>query len=215
MTKSIRLLIASALTALAATSAHADFAYSTQGVTFTYHGIDADSFSLRIQGALDATGSWAPATHLGYLGFKNLGTLSGVTGANITINPTPASTINWSLTAGELSGQGCNTNANSNAICLDASPDVALTNDLLFTIDLAGSNIDLTGVTSPLLKAGFTQWQAAKGNRPAGYYLVGGTVEQTLVNTNAGNGRLPEPASLALAGIAFLGAAAARRRVRG
>jgi len=212
MTTPIRLLIASALTALAATSAQADFAYSTQGVTFTYHGIDADSFSLRIQGALDATGSWAPATHLAYLGFKNLGDLSGVTGASVTINPTPASAINWSLTAGELSGQGCNSNSNSNAICLDANPDVKLSNDLLFTVDLIGSGINLGNATSPIMKVTLLEEYTRQGQ--TAYRTAGGVVEQTLQNTTADN-RLPEPASLALAGIAFLGVAATRRRVRG
>jgi hypothetical protein len=213
MSKSIRLLIASALTALAATSAHADFVYSTQGVDFTYHTIDADSFSLRIQHALDATGDWATATHLGYLGFKNIGTLGNLTGATVTITPAPAQTILWSLTSGELTGNGCNANANANGICLDASPDVALTNDLLFTIDLKGSGIDVSGASNPLLKASFTSYQEATRNKPAGFVQTGSLLGQTL-QSNAPTQNLPEPASLALAGLALFGAAAARRRAR-
>lgn len=214
MSKSIRLLIASTLTALAATSAQADFVYSNQGVDFTYHAIDADSFSLRIQNALDATGDWATATHLGYLGFKNIGTLGTLTGATVTITPAPATTIQWALAAGELTGNGCNANANSNAICLDASPDVALTNDLLFTIDLKGTGIDLSGATAPQLKASFTTYQAATRNKPEAYVQTGSLIGETL-QSNAVVQRLPEPASLALAALALAGAAAARRRSRG
>jgi hypothetical protein len=214
MSKTIRLLAAVALTALTS-AAHADFVYSTQGVDFTYHGVDANTFTLRIQNAADATGSWAPATHLGYLGFKNLGHLGGLTGVQVAVNPAPATTVNWSFAAGELTGQGCNANANSNAICLDATPDLLLTNDLLFTIDLIGTGIDIRNVTAPQLKASFTVWQAATRNKPEGFVTVGDPLAQTLASNAAASGRLPEPASLALAGLALAGACVARRRVRG
>ena len=171
MSKSIR-LIAAALLAAATAGAHADYVYTTQGVDFTYHGVDANTFTLRIQHALDATGSWDAATHLGYLGFKNLGDLSTVTGVNVAVAPTPSTTVNWTYTAGELTGNGCNANANSNSICLDATPDLPLSNDLLFTIDLLGAGINISNVTAPLLKASFTVWQEATRNKPAAAPMI-------------------------------------------
>ncbi|KQW42773.1 MULTISPECIES: PEP-CTERM sorting domain-containing protein [unclassified Roseateles] len=214
MSKFIRLIAATLLTAAAASS-HAGYTHTTQGVSFTYEGVDANTFTLRIQNALDATGNWATATHLGYLGFKGLGNLNAVTAVNVNVTPAPGSSILWTYVHGELTGAGCNSNANSNSICLDATPDLLLTNDLLFTIDLLGNGVDISNATAPLLKASFTVWQDATRNKPAGYTTAGSLLEQTLAPTAVDNGRLPEPASLALACLALAGATAARRRIRG
>ena len=213
MSKTLRLMTAALLSAAAA-GAQADFVHTAQGVSFTYHGVDANTFTLRIQNAMDATGSWASATHLGYLGFKDLGSLSTLTGVQVAVNPAPASSIQWAYTVGEVTGNGCNANANSNAICLDATPDLPLSNDLLFTIDLIGSGINIANVTAPHLKASFTVWQEATRNKAAGFVTSGDQLAQTLA-ANATANNLPEPASLALAGLALAGLALARRRIRG
>jgi len=228
-----RLLTALLATTLAA-GAQADFVTSYQGVDFSYHGVDANTFTLQINGALSASGDWAPATNLGYLGFKNLGNLSGLTGVKVTLGQPSSSAVSWTYSLGELTGQGCNTQSQSGGICLDATPDLPLTDNLSFTIDLLGSGIDLSGVTGPHLKVGFSTWTAASGKagtpgyKPAGYNIIGSLLSQDMVlqqtlptdgGTSAGGGSptaspLPEPASLALAGLALAGLAAARRRGR-
>jgi hypothetical protein len=216
MSKSFRLLSAALLAVLAST-AQADYILSSQGVDFTYHRVDDDTFTLRIQNALDATGNWATATNLSYLGFKSIGDLSGLTGVTVNVTPNPGTTINWSYTLGELTGNGCNSNSNSGGICLDATPDLPLGNDMLFNIDLIGSNISLPTAIAPHLKVGFTTWQNASGNpnnanfSPAGYVQVGSLLSETMLAPTDTN-NVPEPASLALAGLALAGVAVAARR---
>ncbi|HEY0955158.1 MAG TPA: hypothetical protein VGE36_10400, partial [Roseateles sp.] len=217
MSKSLRLIAASLLTTLAAT-AQADYVASSQGVSFNFQVVDADTFTLEILNADKASGNWKTAGYLSYLGFNGLdgagGKLPGLSGVNVSVSPDPGTTISWAYTHTELAGQGCNKSGNSGAFCLDANPNIKLTGDMLFTIDLLGTGIDLTGSIAPHLKVGFTD-QA--GSKPIGDLL---SADMTYVPPQQDFGTdsssssttpraLPEPASLALAGLALVGVAAA------
>jgi hypothetical protein len=221
MPKSLRLVAASMLTTLAA-AAQADYVTSSQGVDFTFQVVDANTFTLEIKNADEATGNWQTADYLSYLGFNGLGgKLPGLSGVNVSLSPAPSTTISWAYRHTDLAGQGCSQSGNSGAFCLDANPNIKLSSDMLFTIDLLGTGIDLTGAIAPHLKVGFTN-QA--GSRPIGD-LLSATMTYTaqslpvinaLNTASATTSDLPEPASLALAGLALAGAAAAtRRRQRG
>lgn len=205
------LQIAAATLLLAAGAAHATSVVSSQGVTFSYDALDADSFTLRIQNAPAATGNWGPATHLGFLALKDLGSFATLSSVQVSLN-TGASTA-WSFTTGELTGQGCGrSKANGAAgFCIDAPQDLPLSNDMLLTVNLQGTGIQLSSDGTPHLKVGFTAL-SANGNRPASYALVGDLLSQPMATSGVVSS-VPEPSSVAMLclGLAVLGAASRRR----
>lgn len=229
---SIHQAFVAALT-LCCASAQAGYVLSSQGVNFEFNQLDADSFTLKITNANAATGNWSTDTHLGFLAFKDLGALAGLTSANVT-NISPVSSSTWAYSANELNGNGC-LGGNSGGICLDANPDIPLTGSMLFQIDLVGAVLAIDPAVGPHLKLGFTYWADAKGdpgakNYQPAHYEIGGdllSLNMKLATgctgptcSGGGDGAggattpLPEPASLGLAGLALLMASQARRQRR-
>lgn len=202
MTKTVRTLLATLALGLSAT-AHADYVLSYQATNFTFHVVDNNTFTLRIQNALDASGDWASATQLDNLAFKDLGSLAGLTGVTVT------GPGNWSYSSNELNASGCN-GGGSGGICIDASPSVALTNDMLFSIDLIGAQLAINQDIGPHLKVRFLDSTGKKAGSLFSQNLqyVSDTTACTAncgagTNANTGN-TVPEPTSLALLGAAAL-----------
>lgn len=195
----IKMLVASVASALAMICAPASASYVDvfQGVTFTFDQIDGDSFKLRIQGAQSATGDWADAQYLDNLAFKDLG--SSFTGGS-------GSPGTWTFSVNELNNNGC-AGGDSGGVCFDANSPIALTDDMTFTFDLVGGTLDINQLLGPHLKVRFLDGTFDK---------EGSLLSHNLTFTNGGEpnpqGELPEPASLALFGIAALGAGWASRK---
>ena len=177
------------------------FLLESQGVLFGFNQLDDDTFTLRIKNAMSPTGNWTGAVALADLGFKDLG--FDPTGGTLT----PGS---WTYSPNELNAQGCQ-GGDSGGVCFDAAPAFALSNDMLFTIDLTGGVMDLSETLVPHLKLMFVD---AAGNK------VGDLLSQDMpwvaVCPDCGPNPtvilVPEPGSLALAGFGLFSLLAFRRR---
>lgn len=196
-------LLSGLIAALCAAGAQAapTYIYTDQNVLFGFNQTDENSFTLRIKGALDATGDWADAVSLDNLGFKNLG--FDPTGGQV--NPG-----NWAWSPNELTANGC-AGGDSGGVCFDAMPAIALTNDMTFTVDLLGGVLALDATHAPHLKLRFLD---AQGNKEGSLlsqdmrFLTPGSPDPFDVPP----GTVPEPTSLALAGFALLALTATARK---
>lgn len=193
-------LLLSVLAAVVAVAAQASptFTASEQGVNFTFNQTDSDSFTFRIQNALDATGDWGPATTLNAIGFKNLGfDPTGGTG-------TPGG---FSFSPLELNANGCE-GGDSGGACFTAATPYALTNDMLFTFDLIGGVLGMGELDPVHLKIQFLN----DAGRKQGTLLSRDMTWSDNPPPPPPPNNVPEPASLALVGLGLLTAFASSRR---
>ena len=115
---------------------------SAQAGTLEYQGVDFTSswsgnvLTLEIDAA-NPTGSWAGATSLGALQFKDLGSFDSV-----ALTAAPQGATHWTLSSNELNANGCTGGGHAGtSLCYSGTP-VALADDMVFQFTFSGGNPD-------------------------------------------------------------------------
>lgn len=148
--KSIRTsLLAGA--ALIGASLPASASFISQGVTFTFQAVDADTLQLTIDNVLNASGNWAPVQFLDGFDIRNVGSFSAATATYSgggSVNAVLSEQFNGS-------GTGCQ-NGGGFSACFNF-PNISLTNHMVFTIDFtpSGGGLNFFGTPAPHLKLAF------------------------------------------------------------
>ena len=133
------LTAAIAAAALAAVPVNAN-TLTYQGVTFETMAVDADTLQLSILNATNANGDWTGINYLKAFEIKDIGNVTGATLAG------------WSTSVDNgLAAFGCTTGG-TNGACFTSSPPATLTNNLVYTINFTGTNLDFS---APHLKVMF------------------------------------------------------------
>jgi hypothetical protein len=163
----------------------------SQGVTFETQALDSDTLQLSILNVTQATGNWAPVNFLKAFEIKNVG---DVTGAAIITGP--AGTYTATVEQGLSANAGCTTGGTPGA-CFFATPAIALTDSMIWTIDFVGTGLTFA---APHLKVQFLT--GANDTKATG----------DLLSQNIPAIPEPETYAMMLVGFGLLGFVARRRK---
>ena len=182
-----RTLVSAALAAAAfAASPAGANSLTYQGVTFETMALDADTLQLSVLNATSATGDWTGINYLKAFELKDIGNVTGATLAG------------WSVSVDNgLAAFGCTTGG-TNGACFSSTPAASLTNNMVYTIDFTGTNLNFS---APHLKVEFLT--GLNDTQKTGDLL-----SQTIPTA------VPEPETYALmmAGLGAMGFVARRRK---
>jgi hypothetical protein len=122
----------------------------SQNVTFTFNVVDADTLRLTVDGVLDATGNWAPVKFLDAFDIKNVGTFSAAKATYLSNSQFEGGVAGKQVTG---AGVGC-ANGGGASACFDWTPNLSLTNHMVFNIDFTPTGGGLN-FSNPHLKIAF------------------------------------------------------------
>lgn len=133
---------------LAGTTLSASASTISQGVTFTFEAVDADTLRLTVDNLPNATGNWAPVNFFDAFDVRDVGSFSSATA---TYGVTSVGGVLGNQVNG--SGVGCSNGGGASA-CFDWSPNLAITSHMVFNIDFVptGGGVDFS---NPHLKVSF------------------------------------------------------------
>lgn len=205
--KLVAAALVAAFSAGSSWAAPGDIYQSTfQGVTFTFTQTDADTLTFDLKGTL--AGDWAPANFLASFDLKDLGLNFGTqTGTANGPGATNLLGLNAQLSASSVDCVSAGSPPGS--ICFDITDQSVNPQpfDFLYTINFSAP-LDIAS-TGPHLQLAFTATADSADK-------IGSLYSQSVpLCTDCGGGGgtfIPEPGSLALLGVALLGAGAVVRR---
>jgi hypothetical protein len=170
---------------------------SAQAGTIEFQGVDFTSswsgnvLTLDVDAA-NPTGSWAGASSLGALQFKDLGSFDSV-----SLTAAPQGATNWTLSSNELNANGCTGGGHAGTALCSSGAHVALTDDMVFQFTFSGGNPD---PVAPQLKVNMFGANDRKIGGQLGEHVPVAAVPE------------PQTYAMMLGGLGLLGFMARRRK---